>query len=671
MFAYKSRIQLVTAGLLLGGFLVSPLAFAAEEPFESADEELLFGEIPSVFTASRFEQKVTEAPARISIVTSDEIQRRGHRSLSDILRTLPGFYTTNDRVTEQLGVRGFAIPGDYNGRVLLLVDGHRMNDNVYDSMSIDNLFILDVDLIERVEVVRGPGSSLYGNNAFFGVVNVITKKGRDLNGAEIAGAAGSNDTYRGRLSYGKRLNNGIEMLFSGTYYDSDGDDRFYSSEFDDPATNNGVFEDGDDDQFEQFFGTLSFGDFTLQGAYIDRDKRVPTAYYGTEFNDSRARARDKRGYLDLEYRHLLDGGGEAMGRIYYDRYDYNEKYVYDYAEPGDPPDVVINEDDSDGEWWGGEVQLIQDLFERNRVTLGGVYRDSLKQDQSNHDVYGTYFDARSDDYTWALYMQNEVRIRDDLILSAGIRHDYFDTFGGTTNPRAALLWSPWQRTTLKLIYGSAFRAPNAYELYYDDGEVQKAPGDLNPEEIKTYEFVLEQQLTQRLRGIASIYHNSIDDLIVLKTDPSDDLLVFDNQGDAKVTGVELEMQGNWDGGWRGDLSYTYQNAEDDSTGSRLVNYPSHMVKFNLIAPLIGDDFSAGLEWQYESGRKTLAGDETDAVYLTNLTVFNQNWLPGVTLSASVHNLFDANYGHPGSQANEQNVLAQQDRSFLFKMQYAF
>jgi iron complex outermembrane receptor protein len=179
-------------------------------------------------------------------------------------------------------------------------------------------------------------------------------------------------------------------------------------------------------------------------------------------------------------------------------------------------------------------------------------------------------------------------------------------------------------------------------------------------------------LTQGLRGIASVYHNTIDDLIVLDTDPSDGLLVLRNQGDAKVTGVELELQGNWENGFQGGLSYAYQQAENDSDGSRLVNYPSHMVKFNLIAPLIGDDLGAGLEWQYESPRKTLAGERSDAIYLTNLTLLSQpRWVPGLTLSAGVYNLFDENYGHPGSEEHEQDLLEQNDRTYRVKLQYAF
>ncbi len=155
----------------------STIAQADDFDFGEEDgEEILFQDIASVYSASKYDQKVTEAPARISIVTAKEIQRYGHRTLADILNSLPGFYITNDRNYDYTGARGFSLTGDYSTKFLQLVDGHRMNDNIYDSMYIDRGFVLDVDFIDRVEVVRGPSSSLYGSSAFFGVVNVISKK---------------------------------------------------------------------------------------------------------------------------------------------------------------------------------------------------------------------------------------------------------------------------------------------------------------------------------------------------------------------------------------------------------------------------------------------------------------------------------------------------------------
>ena len=143
-------------------------------------EGTLFEEIPSVYGAAKYDQKVNEAPAAVIIITADQIKKYGYRNFAQILDSVPGLFTSNDRNYGYLGIRGFNRPGDYTSRVLLLIDNHRLNDAVYDQGGAGTEMPIDVDLIDRVEIIKGPGSSLYGTNAFFGVVNVITKRGRDL-----------------------------------------------------------------------------------------------------------------------------------------------------------------------------------------------------------------------------------------------------------------------------------------------------------------------------------------------------------------------------------------------------------------------------------------------------------------------------------------------------------
>src|SRR2546425_4367455 len=182
-------------------------------------EQLMRIEVPSVTGASKFEQKETDAPASVSVVNADDIKKFGYRTLADILGSMRGLFVTYDRTYSFLGVRGFNRPGDFGGRVLLLIDGHRVNENIFDSALLGNEGVLDVDLIDHVEFIRGPSSSLYGNNAFFGVINVVTKSGRDFRNGEASIAAGSFDTYKGRFTLGRKLSNGFEYLLSGSFLD--------------------------------------------------------------------------------------------------------------------------------------------------------------------------------------------------------------------------------------------------------------------------------------------------------------------------------------------------------------------------------------------------------------------------------------------------------------------
>jgi outer membrane receptor for ferrienterochelin and colicins len=665
----KARQYLLQYTLTIGLALLPLLAFAQADPTESLglqkEEKLLLQEVPSVYGASKYEQKVTEAPSSVSIVTADEIKKFGYRTLADILRSVRGFHISYDRNYSYVGVRGFSRPGDYNSRILLLIDGHRLNDNIFDSALVGTEGVLDVDLIDRVEIIRGPSSSLYGSNAFFAVVNIISKRGRDLQGAEISGEAGSFDTYKGRLSYGRKFSNGVEGILSGSYFTSEGQ-RLFFKEFDDPATNNGVAEDSDGDRFYNVFGKLSWRDFTLHGGYSFREKGIPTGSYDTVFNDPRNQTVEELAYINLTYEHIFDAQWQIMARLFYDRYYYAGDYLYDY------PPLTLNKDIAQGDWWGGEFQVITRALPRQTVTFGAEYRHNLQQKMRNFDQapFSLYLDTEQDSWNWGLYVQDEVMLFKQLTLNVGVRYDHYESFGGTTNPRLALIYNPFRDTTLKLLYGTAFRAPNVYERFFQ-GLGFKANPDLQPETITTYELILEQYLGAHLRGTASAFYYSLDNLITQRTDPIDGLRVFQNVGEVTAYGVELELEGKWATGWMGRVSYTYRQTEDQQTGARLTNSPLHMAKLNLLAPIFQDKFFAGLEMQYMSERKTLAGRHTPGFFLTHLTLFNQNVLKGLEISASVYNLFDTRYGDPGGEEHRQDVIPQDGRSFRVKLTYGF
>ena len=230
-----------------------------------------------VYSASKESEQVAQAPSSVSVITADEIRKYGYRTLADVLRSLRGFYVTYDRNYSYLGARGFARHGSYDTRILLLVDGHRLNDNIYDEALLGTEFPVDVDLIERIEVVRGPSSSLYGTCAFFGVINIITRKRSSLENAEVSAEMASFGSYKGRVTLGHSFRNGLDMLLSGSFYDSHGQERLFFNTFNSPETNNGYAVNADADQSRDFLANLSFRDFSLQGVYGTREKHIPTA----------------------------------------------------------------------------------------------------------------------------------------------------------------------------------------------------------------------------------------------------------------------------------------------------------------------------------------------------------------------------------------------------------
>ena len=642
---------------------------AERDLFEMSVEELMDVSIDTVYGASKYAQKLSDAPASVTIITADEIRKHGYRTLAEILRSAAGFYVNYDRNYHYIGTRGFRRPGDYDTRILLLVDGHRINENVGDSPSFGTQFPVDVDLIERVEIIRGPGASLYISNAMLAVVNVITRQGTSIRGLELSGEVASFDTEKGRITYGDRLSEDLELLLSASRYESDGPELYFK-EFDAPETNHGRV-DNDDDQFDNLVARASWGDLSLVLAHTAREKGLPTAPWDTVFGDSRTRTEDNTTLAGVTYRRTLSEDWTFNTRLAYGHYDYDGYWPSDFADEGEEPRIVVNRDQWRGRWWDAELQVVGRPVNRHTVLAGTEFRYNVREDQRGWDEV-VYLDESGSSKNWGVYVQDEFRPAQDLTIVVGVRHDQYDSFGGTTNPRLAVIYNVLEDTTLKFLHGHAFRAPNAYELYYHDGGFTQKPGlDLDPETIRTYEIVVEQQLGKRLSATASGFYYQMDDLISQTIDPADGLLVFRNVDEVQASGLELALRGRWENGITSRVSYSYVEAEAGTAGEDLVDSPRHLAKLNLIAPVVDKRLFAGLEVLYDAKVKTLGGDSTDDFTLTNLTLTYVSASKRLEISAGFYNLFDTSYAYPGFGEHVQDTIEQDGRTFRVKLTYRF
>lgn len=612
-------------------------------------DELMAIKVDTVQGASKREQTTTEAPSSVSIVTQDDIRKNGHRTLSDVLNRVRGFYVSYDRGYSFLGSRGFNRPGDYGSRFLLMVDGHRLNDSIYDSAAAGTDFPLDIDLIDRVEIIRGPGSSLYGNNALFGVINIITRRGGAVGGAEVAGSYASFETWTGRATYGRHFTNGVEFLVSTTLADSAGADRLRFPEFEARDLDGGWFGNG--------FASLAYHDFTLRGGFSRRQKDWPTAAYGTvpDSHDPPLTSIDERAWADLRFEHEFGDEWQVAGRGYFDRYRYHGTYPYDYDEdPRTRPDE--NRDLVGATSAGLEFSVSKQLWEDHRFITGGEWRHDFELIQRNWDTNPETEFLNSDENADILgvFLQDEWSLRPNLLMNAGARLDHYSVFGNTVNPRASVIYTPWEPSTFKFLYGQAFRAPNAYEIYYvGTGHISNP--DLQPETVRSYEIVWEQKLGPRWRTTFSAFWNDVDDLIDSQIDPGadpttpdDDVIHFDNVGAASLRGVEFEAEGLLPAGLRAQAAYTLADTENSLTGAELENAPRHLGKFNLSAPVWREKVFASLELLAMSSRRTLQGERSGAYAVVNFTLFSREIAKGLELSASLYNLLDQRYSHPVS-----------------------
>ncbi|MFN7956281.1 MAG: TonB-dependent receptor [bacterium] len=659
---------------LIGVLLLAALAAtsrAQDDPLGGsggADESVLFGEIPSVQTASRYAQRVGDAPSAVSVITSDEIWRFGYRNLAEVLARLPGFYTTYDRNYVYLGVRGFSGAGDYNCRILLLVDGHRLNNPIYDQAPLSADFPVDLSLIDRIEVVRGPASSLYGTSAFFGVVNVITRRGRDLAGAEPRFEWGSHASYAGRLAAGAQSSSGLEALVAGSVASSEGRASLEYSAFDDPSTANGTVRDADGGFIYHLYGKGSYHDFTLSAGHGSSDKTLPTSPFDTVFPTDRNRTRDQYAWMDLDYRPTEIAGFTPELRVVYDWFRYNGRYLYAGPEE-DPSDTSLWLDDADSQRVGAEIQLSKMLFDAHRVVVGAENRTNFRIRQHDGDEGEPLtLDDRRETVDWGLFAQDEFHVTPWLILNAGLRFDAEVPGTSRLSPRVAVIARPFDPTTVKLIYGEAFRAANAYELHYADGITQKPPGHLSPETIRQVELVAEQSLSEHLELSGSIYHYSIDDLVTLTSDESDGLLVYRNAASVSALGAELRLIGRFDGGAQVELGYGLQRATDETDVS-LADSPENTLVAAAAFPIVGDALGAAVQARYLSPRKTRAGASVAAAYPIDVTLTSRRWLGGLAVAATVRNVLDQHYADPVTDELRQDRIPQDGRTFWLNLSY--
>ena len=283
--------------------------------------------------------------------------------------SLDSLLNSDDRNYTYIGVRGFGRPTDYNDRILLLIDGHTANENVYGAAYFGTELPLDMDSVERIGVVRGPGSALYGTGAMFGVVNVITKAGDALEGVKVSGEAGSFRHVRGDASAGKRLKRGGEVLVSGVWGNVRGQDLYFK-EYDAPSTHRGVAEHLDWDRYYGLRARWAQGGLALSGLVTSREKGIPTGAFGVVFNDPSSRTLDAREFVEARYEGRVSADKHILWRGFFDHYDYRGRYPYQ----------VLSFDASDGRWLGGELQFRWDPFPSSRLTVGAEHNRHFRAD---------------------------------------------------------------------------------------------------------------------------------------------------------------------------------------------------------------------------------------------------------------------------------------------------
>ena len=616
-----------------------------------------------ISTASKYDQVSTEAPSSVSIVTAEDIRNHGYRNLQEVLESVRGFYVSNDRNYPYLGARGFGRPSDYNNRVLVLVDDHALNELVWGGAPIGTDLPLNLAAVERVEVVQGPGSSLYGTSAMFAVINIVMKSGNALDGADVRAGVGSAGERMASMAAGRALGARGQISGSALVTRSAGFDQYYR-EYDDPATHDGIARNADWERAGGALGSLTWAALTAHAGFKSRDKGVPTGQYETIFGDTRTRTNDQLLWGDVGLSHAWSGSLSGSAKLYATHMKYWGVLPH---LPTDPAYADLGVSTATGL----ENMLTWEPNSRDRLTMG---TDVKRVSRASYAVRLEDGSSQSDDAPFTVlsaFAQNDLQLLSRTTLVAGLRVDRYSTAGSAVTPRLALLITPDAATTVKLLYGEAFRAPSPAEALLTSGGYVANPG-LAPERVRTTEIDVQRRLSTPLLLGVSLYRYRISNLIdQVPVDPV--LYSYANVSEAVARGAEAQLDFRPRGAFDVRATYAIQRTKDGD-GVALTNSPERIGTLAISANA-GVGLHGAVDLRHESGRLTSGGPATPAFTRVDANVgyelpraLGPAWVRP-ELSLRVTNVFDVAYSTPAGVGNRQSSIAADGRMLALRMDW--
>lgn len=657
---------------LLGGSAVS--ALTVDDLFSLSLEEL--AEV-KVRIATGTAKPLLQAPAAATVITAQDIAASGAQDLDEVLESVPGLHVSRGGLfySSRYFIRG--IVSTLNPQTLVLINGVPMTDLVYGN----RLVALDgapLKLVERIEIIRGPGSAVYGADAFAGVINIITKRPEDMSGGQASLAYGSFNTGHATLLQGGQQGN-LQALLSVDYLRTTGDEPLIGADAqtlnDARAGTMASLAPGPANLGKKVFDArleLGWMDFRLDTAWRQVSD-LETAQGTNDALDPAGRRTISRGTVDLTW-HDPDRfqAWELESRLSYGYGAFRTPTPAFVFPPGAClpacfPEGVISQPEFSEEnaslnlsalykgrdnhrWRLGAGYSWGDLFEtRDHVNFQFTSAGVIPRPGGLTDVSDTPEALLPEAQRTAVFafVQDEWAFAPDWELTAGLRHDHYSDFGSTTNPRAALVWQTTPRLTSKLLYGTAFRAPAFLELHATPTPGGLINPDLKPERLRSLELAFNYRPHPDWLLDLNMYELRIRDYIDFVAIGGQQTFSAQNVGRFHGRGAETEARYQWRPDVQLLANYSLQHTENEDDGSSMGLAPRDKVFGRIV-------WDASPRWQWSSqlsriGRRERQAGDTRADltgYTTLDMALRRRWTDGFELGLSGYNLADADVREP-------------------------
>lgn len=600
-----------------------------------------------VTTPSKLSTSIQDVASQIYVIDRQEIELYGWGNLAEIIGSVPEMATFSDRVYEFIMPRGYYQSNDPNSRILLLLDGH----TIFEFFGYFNghLPSVDVSQIDRVEIVMGPNSTIYGTNALFAIVNVITRKGQSASEKEISLELGSFQHTNLGISWRKKSGKN-QINFHSSVGTRDVED-IYFSEYDSPLISNDGIIDGENNRLNNLTSYLHFQrkHIYVLGYFNYRKKWVPTGIYGGALNSKNTFFQDINSFIEIKGEYNSGNYLNGYVKVFADGYDFSGRYAYDpdsafiTGPPYSAEENKIKTFSIGAEWinrinWSPKQSTLVGMEYRNYHYLSFSYY-SVNDPSKLVDEQLTEYPEK---FHWFIFGNHRIQFTKKIQVETGLHLDYYHPYQWHLNPKISLHYNVNHKLQMVLNYAQAFRSANVWEtntkepLFFVEGN-----DELEPEVLENNDIRIIWNASKKLRFSTNAYYYKLNNVI------RQDGGKWINRGGLEGKGFSADVQYR-DRKIHSLVGFSYVKTVHQGNSNQQIEFtPQWMIKARM-AYMFQNHSSVSIDNQWIGSR--YKGDKSKgklpAYFLAGLTL-RSSIVPGTwDINIHVHNIFDTKYQHP-------------------------